>query len=1071
MGDNKHSTNKNNTKGSKDIILLVEEKIRFFQNVIQKTLLHIQRNKMLDILGISEVNNCINTLFEISNKIKEIHSLEITSNTDNVINVLQTINNELSILFKLFGTEQLEDLLWVCFGTNTYTTSLIEKDKYELLQKYFHPISYKLVTPNSKSDEEKQSKQPPDELLHEKSPNLNCADISLKIKPFHLNVYGIQVIIHNTTHNKSLIIHGVLDDIIIEFLDNKYIMNKINQIKEIVTSNETHQETFDRFLSSLLLKDFLIYGENDIYAKYVGCISNINALNQKTISTVVKDFIASDLFGKRNMIIQFLIKTNKYETQYLAYLLYDLLSNDTNGNIDTLEQTILFDSFPWCIKQYFKEAMTKTIQYTNDLSNFDIQKIPLEQQICLLKVPDSVKEKAMQKLKEVKSKTEDSGSKARQYLDGLLKIPFNIYKREPILDIMSQIKSNFLSLIRAQPLDDTSLKNKYTNLEILHSLHKMKLIHSKKSDDIQTFTNKWITADKNGLVNNIVKINEAIHKHKLSYPSIKTTSKNKNELKQHIRNFIEKIVSNNKEIFLELSLLDHATNAEMELLPKSITEIEKMYEDIHSYMTNVKKTLDHAIHGHDGAKKQIERIIGQWINGQNSGYCFGFEGPPGVGKTSLAKRGLADCLKDADGVTRPFAMIQIGGDSNGSSLHGHNYTYVGSTWGSIVQILIDTKCMNPIILIDEVDKISKTEHGREIIGILTHLLDSTQNENFQDKYFNGIELDLSKALFILSYNDVESIDKILLDRIHRIQFSTLSLEDKIIICKSHILPEIFEKFGLEEMISINDETIKFIIDNYTLEPGVRKLKEKLFEIVGEINLDILKNRKDHYEYPINISIEDIKNNYFKDKHEVRIKKIGNKSCIAKINGMYATTVGTGGTLPIQAKFFPCDKFLDLKLTGLQQEVMRESMHLSLTVAWNLTSIEKQIEVRQKYDNNTNCCGINIHTGDGAVSKDGPSAGCAITCVLYSLFNNIPIKPDFGVTGEILIDNTIGAIGGLNHKILGSLKSDVKSFIFPKENQRDFDEFMAKYKDTDLLKGIQFYPVSTIEEVLNLLLDR
>jgi ATP-dependent Lon protease len=217
-------------------------------------------------------------------------------------------------------------------------------------------------------------------------------------------------------------------------------------------------------------------------------------------------------------------------------------------------------------------------------------------------------------------------------------------------------------------------------------------------------------------------------------------------------------------------------------------------------------------------KKQIELIIGQWINGEQDGYCFGFEGPPGVGKTSLAKNGLANCLKDSNGQSRPFAMIQMGGDSNGSTLHGHNYTYVGSTWGSIVQILMDKKCMNPIIFIDEVDKISKTEHGREIVGILTHLLDSTQNDCFQDKYFAGVDFDLSKALFILSYNDVFSIDKVLLDRIHRIKFDPLSLEDKIIIVKKHLLPDIYEKMGLENVIEINDKEIKFIIEKlfYTI---------------------------------------------------------------------------------------------------------------------------------------------------------------------------------------------------------------------------------------------------------------
>ena len=135
-----------------------------------------------------------------------------------------------------------------------------------------------------------------------------------------------------------------------------------------------------------------------------------------------------------------------------------------------------------------------------------------------------------------------------------------------------------------------------------------------------------------------------------------------------------------------------------------------------------------------------------------TGYCLGFEGPPGTGKTSLAKKGISQCLVD-NGNTRPFAFIALGGSSNGSTLEGHNYTYVGSTYGKIVEILIETQCMNPIIYIDELDKISKTENGKELIGILTHMTDPSQNEQFSDKYFSGINIDLSKVLFIFSYND------------------------------------------------------------------------------------------------------------------------------------------------------------------------------------------------------------------------------------------------------------------------------------------------------------------------------
>jgi ATP-dependent Lon protease len=799
-------------------------------------------------------------------------------------------------------------------------------------------------------------------------------------------------------------------------------------------------------------------------------LNNLNVLNQKTLHQAVKEFIASDLFMKRSTIIQLLLNTERYDNQYLAYLLYDLLSNDTNGHIDTQDQIKLFDSLPWSIKLYFKDAMKRTVEYTNELSNYDMHKLPLEQQICLLKVPDSVKEKAMQKLKEVKAKSEDSGSKARQYLDGLLKIPFNIYKKEPIMNIMDNIRLKYINALRINNISNNPLKDNYTSLEILRNITDYKKGQTKNNIDILNIKNMLSQYNKQKLIEYTLKMNEINQKLNLNQIKINYSKKTKQELLISMNSFIDNLYTDNlqtnnvlKDIFGETQNTAPLTS--------NINEIAKRFDEINTYMSNVKNTLDNAIHGHDKAKKQIERIIGQWINGKQDGYCFGFEGPPGIGKTSLAKKGLSDCLKDEKGNSRPFAMIQMGGDSNGPSLHGHNYTYVGSTWGSIVQILIDKKCMNPIIFIDEIDKISKTEHGKEIIGILTHLLDPAQNDCFQDKYFSGIDLDLSKALFILSYNDADRIDKILLDRVHRISFKSLSLEEKLVISNSHILPEIYDKMGLQNMIHFSDDVLTFVIDEYTCEPGVRKLKEMLFEIVAEINLNILKTFETTFNIPINITIEDIKNKYLKDKRESLIRKVSNQNEVGFVNGMYATSLGTGGTLPIHAKYFPSDKFLDLKLTGLQQDVMKESMHVALTVAWNLTELKIQNELRKKYDVENHKCGINIHTGDNAVSKDGPSGGCAITCALYSLLNGVPIKPEFGITGEIQMSGEVTAIGGLNYKILGSLKSNVKSFIFPKENEKDFREFYEKYKDNEMLVGVKFYPISNVDEALELLLDK
>jgi ATP-dependent Lon protease len=772
-----------------------------------------------------------------------------------------------------------------------------------------------------------------------------------------------------------------------------------------------------------------------------------------------------------------LVKIDKYDNQYLAYLLYDLLSNDTNGTIDTQEQTILFDSFPWSIKQYFKDAMKSTVQYTNDLSNFDIQKIPLEQQICLLKVSDSVKEKAMQKLKEIKAKSEDSGSKARQYLDGLLKIPFNIYRREPILNIMSDIKLKFTNMLQINKTN-IAIKDNYTSLEILTALKGIKNSSEKEMDIVSLINDKLETLSCSELKVMVININGIILKNKLSSKKLKVNNRNMNERKNDIFEFVQTCKIENKEdkkMLIDLfdikngtTVISKTNNDLFTSLQVYSKEIELKYGEINSYMTNVKSTLDKAVHGHDKAKKQIERIIGQWINGKQDGYCFGFEGPPGVGKTSLAKKGLADCLKDEYGVSRPFAMIQMGGDANGSSLHGHNYTYVGSTWGSIVQILIDKKCMNPIIFIDEIDKISKTEHGKEIIGILTHLLDPAQNDCFQDKYFSGIDLDLSKALFILSYNDVEAIDKILLDRVHRVKFKSLTLEEKLVISNTHILPEVYEKMGLQGMISFSNDVLKFIIDEYTLEPGVRKLKEILFEIVGEINLDILKNFDTQYEIPINISIEDIKKKYFKDKQEIKHKKIHNENKVGIINGLWANAQGKGGVIPIQANWRPSEKFLLLHLTGMQGDVMKESMNVALTLAWNLTSIERRDQIWDEQNHSLN--GIHIHCPEGATPKDGPSAGTAITTTIYSLLNNKKIKYNIAITGEITLDGKVTEIGGLDLKFLGGIKAGVKEFIYPKENQKDYDSFMEKYKDDELTNGIKFNAVETIEEVFGLVFE-
>ena len=1080
---------KENNSKNDDVILLVEKKLYFFKDVIQKTILYVQKNKILDILGVSDVISCIDKLTEITKQIQDLFEINNTkTSTEVLINNLQIINNELSSLFKTFGTENLEDLLLICFGNNNkITCSDHDVSKFELLKKYFHPTSYKVI--NKKDDGIKtKTKKQIDENIDEKTNNLDCFDILNNSKKFYMKVYGMKVYIYNNSLKKGLIIYGIVDDVVISFLKNKYILSVQKEISTNLPDSGFNEENMEHFMSSLILKDYLIYNSyTGIFNKFAGYLSQNNNLKQKTISQTVKEFISDELFSKRNTLIQLLIRsTTQYENQYLAYLLYDLLSNDTNGNIDTQEQTILFDSLPLLVKQYFRNAMKKTIQYTNDLTNFDINKIPLEQQICLLKASDTVKEKAMMKLKEVKAKSEDSGSKARQYLDGLLKIPFKVYKREPILNLMDTIRINFKDLYKKYEINKLlpliPFKEKYTSIEIVKYIKQIKNKISCNTYDtayINKMKNIITNGDKNLLIANIMKINDTLNINKITN-KIKYSNKKKNELKIEIENFIDFCNENNKELlpiidklFINLKLVCSSPKSNSNNILKDIELIDNNLKDIGDYMSKIKESLNTSVYGHEKAKKQIERIIGQWITGEQGGYCFGFEGPPGLGKTSLAKLGLSNILKDENGVSRPFAMIQMGGDSNGSTLHGHNYTYVGSTWGSIIQILIDKKCMNPIIFIDEIDKISKTEHGKEIVGILTHLLDPAQNDCFQDKYFSGIDIDLSKALFILSYNDADIIDKILLDRVHRVKFDSLSSEDKIIISNKHILPEIYKKVGLEEMIYFSDETIKFIIEEYTSESGVRKLKEILFEIVSEINLNVLKSNIVDYDFPLVISIDDIKNKYFKDKREIKLHKIHTESKVGLINALWANSYGAGGVLPLQASFIPSNKFLELTLTGSMGDVMKESISVSLTNAWNLTSVERRKYLTEKYNDpkNNNVCGIHIHCPDISTKKDGPSATTAFTVLIYSLLNDYKIKNYFGITGETHFGYFLTEIGGLQEKIIHSIKSGVTEFIFPKENQSDFDKIMEKYKDNNIIKGIKFHSISHIDQVLNLILDK
>jgi ATP-dependent Lon protease len=256
-------------------------------------------------------------------------------------------------------------------------------------------------------------------------------------------------------------------------------------------------------------------------------------------------------------------------------------------------------------------------------------------------------------------------------------------------------------------------------------------------------------------------------------------------------------------------------------------------EACHEFMANAQSTLDSAVYGLNDAKMQIMQMLGQLVTNPSAlGTAIAIKGPMGTGKTTLVKEGISKILN------RPFAFIALGGATDSSFLEGHSYTYEGSVWGKIVQILIDSKCMNPVIYFDELDKISDTPKGEEIAGILTHLTDTTQNSQFHDKYFAEIDFDLSKCLFIFSYNDESKVNPILRDRMYRIQTKGYDKKQKTVISNDYLLPKIREqvKFSSEEII-VPEESLHYIIETHCdKEDGVRNLKRCLEIIYTKLNL-------------------------------------------------------------------------------------------------------------------------------------------------------------------------------------------------------------------------------------------
>ena len=524
----------------------------------------------------------------------------------------------------------------------------------------------------------------------------------------------------------------------------------------------------------------------------------------------------------------------------------------------------------------------------------------------------------------------------------------------------------------------------------------------------------------------------------------------------------------NKELKLELKNESDLKEKIFKTKPKNGSLLYKykiLYEEYCKlrieYLNYVDYTLETLIYGHTRTKLQLKCIITQWLSGIKTGIVLGIQGPPGVGKTTLIKGALSQCLVDfidyelekdcyiklknfdrtnekiLNEEKRPFCFISLGGSTNSSTLIGHNITYHGATSGDIVKCLKEAKCMNPILYFDELDKTSKTEHGNEIASVLTHITDPIQNEHFTDRYFSEVKIDLSKCIIVFSYNDSSKIDRILYDRIHEIKLYAIPVNDKIEICNKFLLPEILNNVGYNNKdLIINNNDLENLILEYTYEAGVRKLKEKLQEIIRKYNYNNIiseKNTSNIYKTNINIKKEYI-DKLLHEHHKITLKKISDEPKIGCIHGMYATSNGIGDIMLIQVKKIYNKDILGLQTTGCLEKVISESMGVAKTVAWNLLNNKEQQQILKKFVNT----GLHIHCPDGSTSKDGPSAGTAITCAIYSLLTNKVIRNDIAITGEIDLDGNVTAIGGLDAKLSGAKKAGIKLVLVPKDNERDIE---------------------------------
>lgn len=520
-----------------------------------------------------------------------------------------------------------------------------------------------------------------------------------------------------------------------------------------------------------------------------------------------------------------------------------------------------------------------------------------------------------------------------------------------------------------------------------------------------------------------------------------------NELKEKIQNLdapervIERLKKEQKK-YENLSALSPETSVVKNYIDWLLELPWKNETEDNNNLQSVRRSLDESHYGLEEVKERIiEFLAVKQMTNSLKGPIICLVGPPGVGKTSLA-------FSIAKAMNRKFVKMSVGGINDEAEIIGHRKTYIGSSPGRIISSMKKAGSTNPVFLIDEIDKMTKDIKG-DPASCLLDVFDPEQNKFFVDNYIEE-EYDLSKVLFITTANYIEQIPEALRDRLEVVELSGYTEYEKLDICKTHLIKKIAEEHGMqEELIMFDDDALLEIIRKYTKEAGVRELERKISTIIRKIVTNIVMNSK-QLEC-IYISKDNLKEYLGNEKYHYIYKKTEEQ--IGVVNGLAYTSYG-GDVLPIEVNFYMGKG--DLVLTGSLGEIMKESAKIALSY---IKSNCKKFKINYEDIINND---IHIHVPEGAIPKDGPSAGIALTTAIISALTNKKVPSDIAMTGEITLRGNVLAIGGLKEKSTGACRNNIKRVIIPYDNEADIDEIPKEIKNS-----IEYIPVKNYEEVFKI----